>query len=86
MLMPVLFVYSAHGEDGLLLSADLTYSRMFFPDGLTGFAWGDWAKYTDSPLREFQHQRGAQALVGHLDPCGPFCRRGRGLGQAPPRN
>jgi len=24
---------------------------MFFQDGLTGSAWGDWASYTDSPLR-----------------------------------
>ena len=24
---------------------------MFFQDGLTGSAWGDWAQYTDSPLR-----------------------------------
>merc|ERR1712232_296463 len=24
---------------------------MFFQDGLTGSAWGDWAAYTDSPLR-----------------------------------
>jgi len=24
---------------------------MFFQDGLTGSAWGDWALYTDSPLR-----------------------------------
>merc|ERR1712039_265698 len=26
---------------------------MFFQDGLTGSAWGDWANYTDSPLRAF---------------------------------
>eukprot|EP00933_Yihiella_yeosuensis_P052063 TRINITY_DN5004_c0_g1_i2.p1 TRINITY_DN5004_c0_g1~~TRINITY_DN5004_c0_g1_i2.p1 ORF type:complete len:297 (+),score=65.39 TRINITY_DN5004_c0_g1_i2:56-946(+) len=25
---------------------------MFFQDGLTGQAWGDWANYTDSPLRQ----------------------------------
>merc|ERR1712039_1077632 len=24
---------------------------MFFQDGLTGSAWGDWSNYTDSPLR-----------------------------------
>eukprot|EP00929_Paragymnodinium_shiwhaense_P032991 TRINITY_DN18208_c0_g1_i1.p1 TRINITY_DN18208_c0_g1~~TRINITY_DN18208_c0_g1_i1.p1 ORF type:complete len:134 (+),score=6.48 TRINITY_DN18208_c0_g1_i1:314-715(+) len=28
-----------------------TFSRMFFQDGLTGSAWGDWALYTASPLR-----------------------------------
>merc|ERR1712060_707353 len=27
---------------------------MFFQDGLTGSAWGDWALYTDSPLRANQ--------------------------------
>ena len=26
---------------------------MFFQDGLTGSAWGDWANYTESPLRAF---------------------------------
>merc|ERR1719189_847787 len=24
---------------------------MFYQDGLTGSAWGDWSLYTDSPLR-----------------------------------
>merc|ERR1719188_1311485 len=41
------------------LSAELANGRlammaiigMFFQDGLTGSAWGDWATYTDSPLR-----------------------------------
>lgn len=41
------------------LSAELANGRlammaiigMFFQDGLTGSAWGDWALYTDSPLR-----------------------------------
>ena len=29
-------------------------------DGLTGSAWGDWAQYTDSPLRAFENElRGA---------------------------
>ena len=27
---------------------------MFFQDGLTGSAWGDWANYTASPLRAFE--------------------------------
>ena len=30
---------------------------MFFQDGLTGSAWGDWANYTDSPLRAFEGTR-----------------------------
>ena len=30
---------------------------MFFQDGLTGSAWGDWANYTDSPLRAFEGDR-----------------------------
>jgi len=41
------------------LSAELANGRlammaiigMFFQNGLTGSAWGDWALYTDSPLR-----------------------------------
>merc|ERR1719510_2868732 len=41
------------------LSAEIANGRlamvaiigMFFQDGLTGSAWGDWALYTDSPLR-----------------------------------
>merc|ERR1712151_642798 len=41
------------------LSAELANGRlamvaiigMFFQDGLTGSAWGDWANYVDSPLR-----------------------------------
>merc|ERR1719436_1905894 len=27
---------------------------MFFQDGLTGSAWGDWSLYTESPLRAFE--------------------------------
>lgn len=27
---------------------------MFFQDGLTGSAWGDWANYTESPLRSLR--------------------------------
>merc|ERR1719160_1603624 len=37
---------------------------MFFQDGLTGSAWGDWSLYTASPLRAFERsstpQRGSQ--------------------------
>ena len=33
---------------------------MFFQDGLTGSAWGDWANYTDSPLRAFENELGVQ--------------------------
>ena len=29
-------------------------------DGLTGSAWGDWASYTDSPLRAFENELGVQ--------------------------
>merc|ERR1712203_552536 len=31
---------------------------MFFQDGLTGSAWGDWALYTASPLRAFESELG----------------------------
>merc|ERR1711939_493240 len=43
---------------------------MFFQDGLTGSAWGDWANYTDSPLRAFENELGVQAPVGFWDPMG----------------
>eukprot|EP00434_Breviolum_minutum_P045928 symbB.v1.2.041291.t1/scaffold8023.1/size13809/2 len=43
---------------------------MFFQDGLTGSAWGDWANYTDSPLRAFENELGVQAPVGFWDPVG----------------
>merc|ERR1712127_77159 len=38
---------------------------MFFQDGLTGSAWGDWALYTGSPLRAFENELGVQAPVGY---------------------
>merc|ERR1719484_478288 len=43
---------------------------MFFQDGLTGQAWGDWSYYTDSPLRAFESELGVQAPVGYWDPLG----------------
>merc|ERR1719356_2081412 len=43
---------------------------MFFQDGLTGSAWGDWELYTDSPLRAFESELGVQAPVGYWDPLG----------------
>merc|ERR1712241_936458 len=43
---------------------------MFFQDGLTGSAWGDWAAYTDSPLRAFEGELGVQPPVGFWDPLG----------------
>ncbi|CAE8633405.1 unnamed protein product [Polarella glacialis] len=43
---------------------------MFFQDGLTGHAWGDWSMYTDSPLRAFEGEMGVQAPVGYWDPLG----------------
>merc|ERR1712113_1357891 len=60
------------------LSAELANGRlammaiigMFFQDGLTGSAWGDWANYTDSPLRAFESELGVQAPVGFWDPVG----------------
>eukprot|EP00434_Breviolum_minutum_P042849 symbB.v1.2.038157.t2/scaffold5850.1/size23116/1 len=60
------------------LSAELANGRlammaiigMFFQDGLTGSAWGDWANYTASPLRAFENELGAQAPLGFWDPLG----------------
>jgi len=43
---------------------------MFYQDGLTGSAWGDWAQYTDSPLRAFESELGVQAPTGFWDPAG----------------
>merc|ERR1719476_1021833 len=43
---------------------------MFFQDGLTGSAWGDWALYTGSPLRAFESELGVQDPVGLWDPAG----------------
>merc|ERR1719464_2101122 len=43
---------------------------MFFQDGLTGSAWGDWALYTGSPLRAFESELGVQAPFGFWDPLG----------------
>merc|ERR1711977_274031 len=43
---------------------------MFFQDGLTGSAWGDWSVYTASPLRAFESELGVQEPVGFWDPLG----------------
>merc|ERR1711981_317652 len=43
---------------------------MFFQDGLTGSAWGDWSTYTASPLRAFESELGVQEPVGFWDPLG----------------
>merc|ERR1712014_260521 len=43
---------------------------MFYQDGLTGSAWGDWSLYTDSPLRAFENELGVQAPLGFWDPAG----------------
>merc|ERR1719327_661460 len=43
---------------------------MFFQDGLTGSAWGDWALYTGSPLRAFENETGVQDPMGFWDPAG----------------
>merc|ERR1711879_780980 len=60
------------------LNAELANGRLammaiiglFFQDGLTGSAYGDWALYTDSPLRAFENELGVQAPVGFWDPLG----------------
>jgi len=69
----------AKGEDRTRkLNAELANGRlammaitgMFFQDGLTGYAWGDWAEYVESPLRAFESELGVQAPVGFWDPAG----------------
>ena len=67
----------AQGYDGMV-TAEIANGRlammaiigMFFQDGLTGSAWGDWALYTDSPLRAFEGELGVQPPVGFWDPLG----------------
>lgn len=43
---------------------------MFYQDGLTGSAWGNWDFYVDSPLRAFENELGVQEPVGFWDPMG----------------
>merc|ERR1712061_659608 len=48
---------------------------MWFQNGLTGSAWGDWANYVDSPLRataapDFSKELGACPPLGFWDPLG----------------
>ena len=43
---------------GQYLSPETNHAGMFFQDGLTGSAWGDWANYTDSPIRAFEADGG----------------------------
>merc|ERR1712210_178773 len=73
------------------LSAEIANGRlammaiigMFFQDGLTGSAWGDWSLYEASPLRaeaedappppppfDPSKQLGAMAPLGYFDPAG----------------
>jgi len=78
------------GERNSKLAAELANGRlamvaiigMFFQDGLTGSAWGDWSLYTASPLRAATEappapppfdpakQIGAMAPLGFFDPAG----------------
>jgi len=55
--------------------AMMAITGMWFQDGLTGSAWGDWSLYSDSPLRAFENELGVQAPVGFWDPAG-FCAEG----------
>ncbi|CAK9085251.1 Fucoxanthin-chlorophyll a-c binding protein E [Durusdinium trenchii] len=57
--VPNSYVKAPEGTKEKKLAAEIANGRlammaiigMFFQDGLTGSAWGDWANYTDSPLR-----------------------------------
>ena len=42
------------------LWAMMAIIEMFFQDGLTGSAWGDWTLYTDSPLRALARERSSK--------------------------
>merc|ERR1712060_831305 len=75
---PPLLATDDPAEKTKKLSAEIANGRlammaiigMFFQDGLTGSAWGDWALYTASPLRAFENELGVQAPVGFWDPAG----------------
>merc|ERR1712203_927355 len=45
---------------------------MFFQDGLTGSAWGDWALYTGSPLRSLKESPGYNTLPEWDKPANGF--------------
>merc|ERR1712203_607195 len=74
------------------LSAEIANGRlammaiigMFYQDGLTGSAWGDWANYTDSPLRavDFSTELGVTPPLGFWDPLG-LAAAGAGKTQDP---
>ena len=46
---------------------------MFFQNGLTGAAWGDWALYTDSPLRALTPAQETAEPTSQVE--GPFILR-----------
>ena len=46
------------------------HRNVFYQDGLTGSAWGDWSLYADSVLRAFESELGVQPPVGFWDPIG----------------
>jgi len=48
----------------------MAFIGMFLQVGLTDSACGDWALYTDSPLRAGENEAGVQAPVGFRDPPG----------------
>jgi len=73
--------YATQGDANLRkrkLNAELANGRlammaiigMFYQDGLTGSAWGDWSLYSDSPLRAFETELGVQPPIGFWDPLG----------------
>eukprot|EP00435_Cladocopium_sp_Y103_P018368 s2503_g4.t1 len=90
------FLSGAAAPSRSKLAAELANGRlammaiigMFFQDGLTGSAWGDWSLYTASPLRAEEaeeppkpppfdpaKQVGAMEPLGYFDPAG-FCKVG----------
>ena len=69
------YIKAPEGSKEKKLAAEIANGRlammaiigMFFQDGLTGSAWGDWANYTDSPLRALTPAQEVIAGTG-----GPF--------------
>ena len=66
---------------------------MFFQNGLTGEAWGDWSLYTDSPLRALSPAQEVIAGTGgpfgdnFWDPAGITSKKSKEeMGGSPKRN
>ena len=70
MLLCILYIDFVLSNRSSCLPPRMLVAVLLAQDGLTGSAWGDWANYTDSPLRAFENELGVQEPVGFWDPAG----------------